>query len=92
MEKSVKLLPKQKESLQQITTQKQQINKVFQELNEKEGLVISFILEMASIEQALVKQVRLDGDMLIVDIAEKEQPKLKVSKKAKGKSVEQPKE
>jgi len=72
MEKLVKLLPKQLEVLTQIQTQKQTLNKAFQELNEKEGLLMSFVLETAGITEADVKQVELKEGNLVINLKEVE--------------------
>lgn len=87
MEKKLKLSPKQLLSLQQVQTQKQQLNTLFQDLNQKEGLIVELVLEMSSIDSAKVDNIKLDGEYLTyqdkdenINVKPKEEKKKKAVK------------
>lgn len=82
MEKKLKLSPKQLLSLQQVQTQKQQLNTLFQDLNQKEGLIVELVLEMNSIDSTKVDNIKLDGEYLTYqDRTENVKPKEEKKKK-----------
>ncbi len=76
MEKSIKLRPKQKERIEKIQAQKQQLQKVFQDLNDQETTILELILEENSIIPP-VANVKLEGENLIITLQE-EKPAKKV--------------
>lgn len=65
MEKRIKLRPKQLAAINEIQQQKQQLNKMFQDLNEKESLLITFVFESADepVEQA--SEIKLEGEFIV---------------------------
>ncbi len=74
MEKRVKLSPKKLEVLENIQAQKKQLNNQFQALNEKEGLLISLVMEDEGIEKA--ESVKLDNGCLLFTISDKKGKKV----------------
>jgi uncharacterized protein YlxW (UPF0749 family) len=79
MEQVIKLRPKQKEILERIQAKKQEFNKLFQDLNDKESAIIELMLEEAEIVPP-VGAVELKGDTLVVTLAD---PQIKKSKQKK---------
>ncbi len=64
MEKKIKLRPKQLNAITEIQAKKQQITNLFQELNEKEGLLLNLIFEASDIDVAVVTNIKLDGEFI----------------------------
>jgi len=68
MEQKVKLSPKKLEAITVIQNQKAQLNQAMQQLNEKEALIVSMVMEDSALVN--VKSVKIEGDSLVFDIAE----------------------
>jgi len=93
MEKKIKLRPKQLSAITEIQNQKQQLSKMFQDLNEKESLLVTLIFEAADLDVNTVNGVRLDGEFIAYseNFASNETPKVvapvkdKIKKKIKDK-------
>jgi fructose-bisphosphate aldolase class 1 len=70
MEKSpnkLKLKAKQHAILTDIQVQKQQLSKLFQELNEKEVTLLTVIFESADVNVEKVKNVKLEADYIVYE-------------------------
>lgn len=74
MDKSIKLSDKQKTSLEQVISQRQNLNAVMQDLNDKESLILGLILDMNGI-QGTVKNVKLENGLLKFEVEEPKAPK-----------------
>jgi len=79
MEQKVKLSPKKLEAITAIQNQKAQLNQAMQQLNEKEGLIVSMVIEDSNIQNA--KSVKIEGDTLVFEIAEKKGKAVRAKKK-----------
>jgi hypothetical protein len=82
MSQTIKLRPVQLEQIAKIQNQKQQVVKLSQELNEKEGDLLRLIFEEHSITGE-VNNVKLEEGTLIFDIKEQAVPKKKKDKEVK---------
>ena len=78
MEKVVKLSAKRLEVMKQLLAQKAQLNQAFQQLNEKEGIIVSLVMEDNDITN--VKSVKLENDALVFELAEPKAKKVKAAK------------
>lgn len=68
MEQRIKLRPKQLEQITQIQLQKQKINTLLRDLNEREGLLVDLIIEESG-NTTKVTNVRLEKDELVLTFA-----------------------
>jgi len=85
MEKRIKLRPKQLAVINEIQQQKQQLTKMFQDLNEKENLLITFVFESVDelVEQA--SEIKLDGEYIVFkQLVNQQEPELVKEKPAKS--------
>lgn len=79
MEQRIKLRPKQLDQLVQIQTQKQNINKLFQDLNQREGLLVDLIIEEANVVSKVIN-IKLDKEELVLTLAPQNPGKQKKKK------------
>lgn len=92
MEKKIKLRPKQLAAINEIQQQKQQLSKMFQDLNEKESLLISFVFESADEVVEKASEIKLEGEFIVfkeveVKIAEPQKPTKPKKKSVKDESI-----
>lgn len=80
----LKLKPKQLAVLQDVTQQKAQLSKAFQELNQKETLILELIFEENGV-QGTITSVKLEQDNLLYELAPAKELK---EKKQKAKKTE----
>lgn len=80
MEHKIKLRAKQLTALNNLQSQKKQLSDTFQDLNQKESLIIELLLEENNITNPIAS-VKLEGEFILIEESETEKSKTRAKVK-----------
>lgn len=78
--KTINLRKKQAEALTSIQQQRAQLNTQFNQLNERESLILGLILEENNIDPTTIQDIKLQEETLIYELTPKKPEKKKDNK------------